>query len=367
VGLDFDGDGKDELLLPEETGYVAFRMRGTGRPEPVKLPSRLRTPRFTLETDDGLVNPVIPAFRRFDLGRFQGVDTVALLSAEKGNASALVLSSSVDFGTRIRHEILPIKAGPELTGKPESTVVLSTDAHAEDLPIRMADGRIRVVRTRGNLDLLQPRTIVTLHEDSSVVGRWTSRDPMGLGAVQSLAVGQGPSLVLATLSIQAGSVPDLAGMITGKPLNYRLLFFLPTPDGRSWSKEGQPGPELAVVIDPSQPRTDTPFYLNDVTGDGLADIVSRSSLNHIEVYVADSVGVYSSKPAWELNVEADSTIDFVDVNGDGTNELVASSRRASALQIVTVKRHSDNSMLRRLYPQRLLPKTSIEPPEFTKP
>jgi hypothetical protein len=362
VGLDFNGDGVDEVVLPDGNGYTVLSSVAARRPSAFRLPGKLQSPRLMLETDDGPVNPMLPPMRRVDMGRYQGVDTVALIPAQGGQGPALVLSSVTEMGARVRHEVFPIRVGGEPADRPSQIISLATDPMTEDLPVRMGDGRIRIVRTRGNLDLLQPRTDVTLHDESGILGRWTSRDPIGLGAVVPLADGESPSLVMATLALQAGSVPDMAGMVSGKPLSYRLQFFPPAPDGRSWIQEPVMGPELGIVVDPSLPRLDLPFVIRDLNGDGLGDIVARVSPSRIQIFLAQNTGFFGSSPRFTVDVAPDATLDFVDVDGNRIDDVVLTSRSRLELRLISLVDEGGRSLLRRLNPRRILNRQQSSPP-----
>jgi hypothetical protein len=354
LGLDLDSDGVDEICLPETGGMTLFTGIWNARPEAIKLPQRMRSQRALLESDQGQVNTVVPPMRRLDAGRYSGADIAAQLPASGNSPAVLVLSTPYDQGGRIRYEVFFMRSAQDIAQRPAQTIGLPNDPRAEDLPVRNADGRVRVLRTIGNLDLLQPRTEVSLHDENQIVGQWATRDPIGLGLTASLAAGAPPSLVLANLDLQAGSAPDMAGMIAGKPLSYRLVFYPPTADGKGWNSAAESGPELKIIVDPSQPRTEMPFALRDATGDGLADLVARIAPGQVSVHIATGPGKFPGNSNLTLDVPEDSILDFFDMDGDGADDVVVSSRSRKEIRVHFVSSGTKPSLIRRLNPRRIL-------------
>jgi hypothetical protein len=353
VGVDFHGTGREHLLVPGTVSYQLLRSNNRGRFDSLELPGAWRQNRLQLSSDDGPHNPIIPAMRRLEVGQHSQAEHVSVFTGDDTLPAVFVVVSTVGGGESIRYDQFPLRLGGNFPTRPSSSLTLPHDPRAEDLPVRMADGRIRVVRAVSNLDLLAPRTNFTLHETQArPLGRWTSRDPIGLAAVTPLADSEGPSLITASLRIQAGSTPDMAGLVTGKPLTYILSAYRPSADGKTWVNQPEELIRMDLSVDPAVPRTEVPFFFRDVNGDGLSDLIIRSDPGRIHVHLASDSGKFRQVPSYSVDVPADATLDFVDMNGDGSDDIVLVSRGKREVLIVqtSAKNQGGRSLLRRLNP-----------------
>lgn len=344
--LDLDGDGLDDLLLPEEKSFSILRQTAPLRFSPVALPRNpyKQEQHFSLQQDvPG--DQVRAVTYTGSVRRLGGVNDLLIADANSDGLQDLIYTSfgpGPDSTEVIRYEIHPQRRGFTFASEPSQVIVLPYDPRA-DITLRdlNRDGRLDAVSVRSNFDIANPRTVTRLfladqkREQffSSDTFRFVTKDPIGLISIGDFNGDSIPDFATTYFSYQFSSADDIVDLVLASKVRFKLQFFLGR--GRNgYLREPDAEKELVLQMKAEAFHGAPPFLMaDDLNGDRAADLLVRTAADELAVYPSDGPLKFPKNPAQTIRIPQDASVDLEDLDGDGLQDLLVSSPSGNTLTI----------------------------------
>lgn len=344
--LDLDGDGLEELLLPEDNGFSILRQMEPGKFTPVTLPRNpyKKEDHFYLQRD----NPGDPARVLTFSGsvrRFGGVNDLLIMDANADGLQDLIytaFSPGPNSTEVIRYEVFLQRRDLTFEPEPSQKIMLPYDPRA-DITLRdlNRDKRLDAVSVRSNVDIANPRTVTRLFFADSKKEqfftkdsyRFVTKDPIGLISIGDFNGDGNPDFVTTYFSYQFSSADDIVDLVLANKVRFKLQFYLGR-GAKGYTQRPDAEKELVLQMKAEAFHGSPPFLMaEDMNGDGASDLLVRAAADKLAIYPSDGPLNFPRNPSETLDIPADASIDFEDLNGDGLQDLLISSPSKSSLNI----------------------------------
>lgn len=347
MALDLDGDGLDELLLPSDTGFSISRRNADGSFSKIKLP---RTP-FSVESTftfgrDIPQDAVKPPFAMASLEKKRGTSDLLFFDADGDGKLDLIYSSTATGAASSqveRYDVFLQRDDLTFDSKPSQSFAVPYDSQA-DVTFRdiNQDGKLDAILVRSNLDMVNPRTVIKFFVGdgspyqvfTNETDRFVTKDPVGLVQLNDFNGDGVTDFAMTYFSYQFGSMEDIVDLAFANKLQFRLQFFL----GRA--KTGfprKPDSEQHVTLNTKLEnfRGNPPVMLvKDMNGDGMMDLVVRNSPTELQIFMSRGNFALNSTPTASFPVPENASLAFVDVNGDGLNDIIVSEPDSGHFSVI---------------------------------
>ena len=337
--LDLNGDGMDDLLLPESNGFSIFRQVAGSKFEPVSLP---RNPYQTEATyhfhkelpEDGARVSSISGF----LGNRRGVSDLLVFDANGDGLQDLVYSSTRSgAGSKEveRYDIFLQRRGLTFGDDPAQSFAMPYESNADatfrDINL---DGKLDAIIVKSNFDIVNPKTVVRFYIATSgkyqvftrETERFVTKDPIGLVRVADFNSDGAVDFAMTFFSYQFGSAEDIVDLALASKLKFKVQFYLGR-GAKGYERKPDAEKELVISMKNDSYRGYPPVMIvDDMNGDRIMDMVVRTEEGRLAVYPSNNGALdYPRDPAAELTIPDDAQVDYEDVNGDGLNDIMVSS------------------------------------------
>ena len=271
--MDLDGDGLDDLLLPEAQGFSIQHQVEPGRFEPVQLPRSpyKDTATFSFQRllpDDRSRVPSISGF----MSKRRGVENLLLYDANGDGLEDLIYSSTgpgPNSREIDRYDIFLQRKDCTFTSAPSQSITVPYESNA-DVTFRdiNRDGRLDAIVIKSNLDVVNPKTLIKFYmagkEQNQVFSKETDRfvtkDPIGVVRIADFNNDGFVDFALTYFSYQVFSAEDIVDIALSNRLKFRLQFFLGR-GGRTYNRQPDYQKELQVNMKPDSYHGYPPIML----------------------------------------------------------------------------------------------------------
>ncbi|MGB9692266.1 MAG: FG-GAP repeat domain-containing protein [Candidatus Sumerlaeaceae bacterium] len=345
MAYDLDGDGIDELILPQAERFTLYHAREPLHYVSVSLPrdpfKSTSTFQFRRQLPDDPVR--VPSISGSVLRR-RGVDDLVFFDANGDAKEDLVFTSIVHAPKSReieRYEIFFQKSGLTFGVVPDQVIEIPYDERSyvtfRDFD---RDGRCEAFTVASNYDIVAPRTIIRIlggdakrTTSSKERFRLVTKDPIGLVKLGDFNRDGVEDFACTFFSYQFGSTEDIASIVAANRVRFRLQFFL-GQTGKLFARQPSYEFELNLSLKPESYGSYPPFYLvPDMNGDGIVDLVARADETRVAVYFSEAKFAYPRQPTVSLLVPPDAALSFADCNGDGLDDLIVTSIQKQSVSI----------------------------------
>lgn len=347
MALDLNGDGVDELLLPGDNGFSISRQTEEGRYTKINLPRNAFSVKnsFTFSRDIP-EDSVRPPFFMTALEKRRGASDLLFFDANGDDKLDLIYSSTALGPSALqveRYDVFQQKDNLTFESEPSQSFAVPYDSQA-DVTFRdiNQDGRLDAVLVRSNLDVVNPRTVIKFFIGkgdgyqvfTKETDRFVTKDPVGLVQLNDFNNDGVTDFAMTFFSYQFGSMEDIVDLAFANKLQFRLQFFL----GRD--KQGFPrraDSEQLVTLNTKLEdfRGNPPVMMvDDMNGDGMMDLLVRSSATVAEIYFSRGNYMLSPEAAGRFDVPEQATLSFTDVNADNLTDIIVSDPSTDHLSII---------------------------------
>lgn len=306
VARDVNGDGRDDIVLPDFDGLWIVKQDGTGGfAEPMKMPV---APTMDSSLSVSYTVPPVYAFDydgdgRGDLGVLDGDRLRVFKDAAAASGDIVVPGglTSGDGGESVR--VLNDVGDYNDDGVPDLSV--STEQGQEDLLAATSATSFHFGKRRDGLVVFQGEPDATLQTGA-------------FGDVEMTDV-NGDGLVDAVVFAGEFSVRKLISALVTRSMSVDIHIYYMGAAG--FAAE----PDLTRKIKVKQDRN--PFGFGDVNGDGWTDFVQRTD-EGLAVYLGERTDARLAKRAEEVDVRlpfegrTPSQVEAVDLDGDGRDDFL---------------------------------------------
>lgn len=345
LAYDLDGDGIDELLVPQADRFVIFRAKSPLKYSAVELPRNPYKYSATFEFRKQL--PDDPARISSVSGlvvRRRGVDDLVFFDANGDGREDLVYTSIIPAPKSReieRYEIYFQKPGFTFSRVPDQVIDIPYDERAyvtfRDFD---KDGRCEAFVVTSNYDIVAPRTLIrVLGGDTSRTTssrerfRLVTKDPIGLVKLADFNRDGYEDFACTFFSYQFASTEDIASLVAANRVRFKLQFFLAQPQ-KLFAKQPSYEFELNLSLKPESYGAYPPFYfVDDMNGDQVPDLVARADETRVSIYFSRDKLAYPKQPDFSFQVPSDAALSFADCNADGRQDIIATSVQKQSVSI----------------------------------
>jgi hypothetical protein len=352
LALDLDNDGIDEMLVPEETGFSILHQGSGGAYTKVQQPRNAfkREDAFQF-SNDVPEDPTRAPFFTAGLGHKRGVDDLLFFDANGDKLQDLIYSSTEmteDSREVERYDVFLQQKGMTFSSSPSQSLAIPYDSTAQSTFRDVnSDGKLDAVVVRSNLDIVNPRTLVKFYIGtgpgyqvfSKETDRFVTKDPIGLVQLADFNSDGLMDFAMTFFSYQFGSTDDMVDLALANKIKFKLQFF--TGRGaKGYNRQPDAEKEITLNTKLENYHGNSPVMIvPDMNGDRVMDLVVRTAEDSVDVFTSEGALQYSSKAAQNISVPTDSTLNVEDVNGDGLADLLVSS---APKQVLTLYLSSPN-------------------------
>lgn len=345
MAYDMDGDGRDELIVPQADRFALYRARDPFHFVPIPLPrdpfKSVSTYQFRKQLPD---DPVRVASISGAVVRRRGVDDLVFFDANGDGKEDLVYTSVVHAPKSReieRYEIFFQKGQMAFSGVPDQVIEIPYDERSyvtfRDFD---RDGRCEAFTVTSNYDIVAPRTVIRIMggDTSKTTSskerlRLVTKDPIGLVKLGDFNRDGVEDFACTFFSYQFGSTEDIAGLVAANRVRFRLQFFL-GQSGKLFARQPNYEFELNLSLKPESYGSYPPFYLvPDMNADGIEDLVARADETRVAVYFSAGKLAYPKQPSNTFLVPSDAALSFADCNGDGLCDIIVTSTQKQSATI----------------------------------
>jgi hypothetical protein len=343
---DLNGDGLDDLLLPEQNGFAILRQTAPLQFQSVKLPRNAYavSNRYSFQRLLAAEPPRIPAISAF-VGQRRGVDNLLLFDANGDGRQDLIYTATVPAAGSLeadRYEVFLQGENFVFPSQPRQVMEVPYEWNA-DVTFRdlNRDGWLDAIVVQSNLDIVNPRTVVKFYTAQRARGqltmreseRFVTKDPIGIVRVDDFNRDGYTDFALTYFSYQFGSAEDIVDLALANRITFRLQFFL-AAGASGFTRRPDAEQEFQISMKADSYSGYPPLhFVRDMNGDGITDLVLRSDEGKAEVYVSDGAVRYRRQPSADINLPQDSILSFEDLNADGLTDILISSRQRETVMI----------------------------------
>jgi hypothetical protein len=344
--LDLDGNGQDDLLVPEENGFSIYRQSAPLKFEQVALPrnpfKRENTFSFRRQLPDDPVRvPAVSAWINYR----KGVNDLVIFDANNDGLQDLVFTR-ITPGPKSRdverYEIFLQRKNMKFDSSPYQTIEVPYDERAY-VTFRdfNEDGRADAMVVNSNLDIVNPRTIVRFYISGTQqyqlftreTERFVTKDPIGLVRVADFNRDGIPDFAMTFFSYQFGSTEDIVDLVVANKVRFKLQFFLGRGK-RGFTRQPDFEQELSLNMKAEGFSGYQPIMLvDDMNGDSVMDLAVRIDEGRLVIYGSTGKPGFARQPSAEITFPNDASLDFEDVNGDGLADVLVSTTVKRSLTI----------------------------------
>lgn len=344
--LDMDGDGLDELLVPEENSFSIYRQVSPGQFEAMELPRNPYKDKKLFQFQQALPDdPVrIPSISGL-LSRRRGVSDLLLFDANGDKLVDLIYTSILpgpNSQQLERYEVFLQRKGGVFASEPSQVMDIPYEGNV-DMTFRdlNKDGFLDVLAIRSNYDLVNPRTVVKIYMSngkpqqlfSKETDRFITKDPIGLVRIGDFNGDSWIDFATTFFSYQFGSADDIVDLALASKVKFKLQFFLGQKD-KGFDRQPAFEKELVLNMKSENYRGYPPVLIvDDMNGDHVMDMIARPNEDIVDIYPSEGKLSYPKNPAEEYSVPPDAVLDVEDINGDGLADLLVSSASKRMLKI----------------------------------
>ena len=337
MGYDLDGDGSDELLIPQRDQFAIYHAKKPYDYAPLTLP---RDPfkysasyQFRRQLPDDPVR--VPSISGAVVYR-HGVDDLVFFDANGDGREDLVYTSVVHApkSREIEHyEIFFQRPGLTFGSVPDQVIEIPYDERAyvtfRDFD---RDGRCEAFAVASNYDIVAPRTNIRIigGEGGKTTStrerfRLVTKDPIGLVRLMDFDHDGHEDFACTFFSYQFTSTEDIASLVAANRVRFRLQFYLGQA-GKLFARRPNYEYELNLSLKPESYGSYPPFYLvDDMNGDGIADLVARADETRLAVYLSENRLSFPRQPSATFMIPNDAAVSFADCDGDGLLDIILTS------------------------------------------
>jgi len=339
LALDFDADGVDELLVPEESGFAILHRGAAETYRKVPLPRNAFTRDSSFRfSRDVLEDPVRPSFFTAAAGTRRGVDDLLFYDANGDQKLDLIYSSTdIVEGSREveRYDVYMQRSGMQFESKPNQSLAVPYDSTAQSTFRDVnADGVLDTVLVRSNLDIVNPRTILKffvgkkqqqLQVFSRETDRFVTKDPLGIVRIADFNGDKLVDFAMTFFSYQMGSAEDIVDLALANKIRFKLQFYLGR-GSRGYNRQPDAEKEITLETKLEDFRGNPPvLFSHDLNGDGVTDLLVRTEDERLDVYPSRDGLNFGNKAEQTISIPADSQLVLEDLNGDGRTDLLVTS------------------------------------------
>jgi hypothetical protein len=335
--LDLNGDGLDELLLPEQNGFSIYRQTAPLQFSSVELPKSpyKQTDIFSfhkaLSDDPSRVSAISTS-----IIHRRGVENLLIYDANGDGLQDLIYMSTApgpESRQNDRYEVYLQHKNGTFDSQPSQTMDVPYESNS-DITFRDINGdhKLDAFVVRSNFDLLNPKTVVKLYVAKSSrqtftqeTDRFVTKDPIGVVRIADFNNDNLPDFAMTFFSYQFGSTEDIVDFVMSSKLQFKLQFYLGR-GSRGYNRRPDYEKELTVNMKAESYGGYPPVYITgDLNGDGFMDLIVRSAEDELSVYPSEGGISFPRDPVAQIAIPEDGFVDFEDVDGDGNRDIIVSS------------------------------------------
>lgn len=342
--LDLDGDGLDELFVPQPNSFQIYRQNPPGAFAKVKLPRNPYSEQKMFQFESLLpADPYRVPTASALLVNQRGVDNLLLFDVNADGKQDFIFWETVpgpESREVERYEVFLQRDNMQFRDSPDQVIEIPYEPNA-DVTFRdlNRDGLLDAIMIQSNLDFVTPRTVVKFFIAQSAkqrafareTERFVTKDPVGIVRIADFNGDGYDDFALTYFSYQFGSAEDIVDIVVASKLRFKLQFYLWRPQGEM-PRAPDHEKELQVNMKAESYSGYPPLYVvDDMDGDGLMDLVVRPDEGKLEVYASAGTLDFRRQPSAEINVSPDAVITFEDLDGDGLNDMLIYSKSRQSL------------------------------------
>jgi hypothetical protein len=339
---DLDGDGVDEFWMPQADGMAFFRRAGQDALEPIPMPPIAKRVRQSFGARSAGMSAVQPALYDLDFSSSLQFPRLQVMDLDRDGRQELV-AVRYESGRQplLRAECYGLGRDGRFTSAPTQIRIAKSGEGNQAFLDLNGDGRLDLLRVESNLDIVRPRTAVSLFFSPAAreytfdkpTRRYLTHDPIGLVLYGDWNRDGLADLAFSQFQYSFGSTDDLIDMVLGRQVTVTLHFI--------WGRPGEPAtkPDQSLTVDIRNRCFSHDLFPpvsmeGDFNGDGAADLLLRSQLDRASVYLSQNKGArLADRPAASFTFPEDSGLVIADIDGDGKSDVVATPAEKAEMSV----------------------------------